>query len=1026
MKYNVIYRSLLFGIWLICLVSCVDDTFDNQTIRPGESHITATFEFNTFVPQLGSRSAGDSYDGIRNLHILIFDQNGTQLKRYIPIGLESDSVTVSKDVYDQDKAQLKMTLPTGKYQMYAVANIDRFYDDYIRGDRKKIENVDDLKSIELTWNLNSDGTLKEKNDEMLGIFTLLENKGSEDADPVITINKSNVGLHAYLRRAASKVTVAYNGSTLKPGVFIYIKSVTIKDIPGTCWLGKQKTVDNINDLIHSGETVKYSTEGVPYDENYPVLISNATPFYPSKEIWEDGNSKWVLDPEGHSSKSENSLFFYENIQGFGVDKSQQDNNNDGLPDNRDIEKDDKPYGTYIEVEAYYRSVVADPERAGEGPIKYRFMLGKNETTDYNAARNCHYKLTLKFNGYANDVDWHIEYEQPVLEVSQPKVFNYQGKIFEPDSKFSNLGHEFSTDNVIKVRSYDKATRDKIDWTVSYRDPNSTTYSDHCDWLECVYDPTSTAHERAVTFRVPEEEVWKNMREIDIDSALQNTAPKSGPYNLADWGGAKDKYGVQCTANCYLIDAPGTYMLPMVYGNSIHNGLTNANSYKFTGSSDANNILRTFKNHLKDDITDPYIKNNKHGGVNLQPKSASVIWQDENGLIENVRYDDTAYGGMGGIIFSVPTAKICQGNAIIAVKDAAGTVMWSWHIWVTRFDFDKTIKVTSYDTNLKFDVMSVNLGWCSPHKFKIRYFKRRECVVKFTAGNLSDSITIVQESHMAFPRGNNVYYQWGRKDPFIGTNSNWQNKVRYDGAGKEYGVWDNPPRLTDDNPNDTTLNQYRLTTREALHLMIQKPDTWHNPKRRCTGVIKDKNGKDSVYLWASDNKTYANLWEGKSAKNLGMTFKTVYDPCPVGYQIGTPNSVCGFTSIGENTNDKDYWMDVRFENILTGNPAFNPTAEYNADNGIYEFYTNREKYQSIIFPETGYRDWDSFAGVYGFGYIGYVWLAGNRLNDDNNSYNFEFSRADITTGLAYVRPKNYFYPCDGFPVRPVLWSIHGTE
>ncbi len=137
MKYNVIYRSLLFGIWLICLVSCVDDTFDNQTIRPGESHITATFEFNTFVPQLGSRSAGDSYDGIRNLHILIFDQNGTQLKRYIPIGLESDSVTVSKDVYDQDKAQLKMTLPTGKYQMYAVANIDRFYDDYIRGDRKK-------------------------------------------------------------------------------------------------------------------------------------------------------------------------------------------------------------------------------------------------------------------------------------------------------------------------------------------------------------------------------------------------------------------------------------------------------------------------------------------------------------------------------------------------------------------------------------------------------------------------------------------------------------------------------------------------------------------------------------------------------------------------------------------------------------------------------------------------------------------------------------------------------------------------
>ena len=73
-------------------------------------------------------------------------------------------------------------------------------------------------------------------------------------------------------------------------------------------------------------------------------------------------------------------------------------------------KDHKPYGTYVEVEGYY--VSKNPQNPGDGPIKFRFMLGKDIATDYNAERNHHYKLTLMFKGYGNDADWHIEYEEP--------------------------------------------------------------------------------------------------------------------------------------------------------------------------------------------------------------------------------------------------------------------------------------------------------------------------------------------------------------------------------------------------------------------------------------------------------------------------------------------------------------------------------------------------------------------------------------------------------------------------------------
>ena len=37
--------------------------------------------------------------------------------------------------------------------------------------------------------------------------------------------------------------------------------------------------------------------------------------------------------------------------------------------------------------------------------------------------------------------------------------------------------------------------------------------------------------------------------------------------------------VENTANSYVISAPGVYMFPLVYGNAIKDGATNASAYK---------------------------------------------------------------------------------------------------------------------------------------------------------------------------------------------------------------------------------------------------------------------------------------------------------------------------------------------------------------------------------------------------------------------------------------------------------------
>ena len=47
-----------------------------------------------------------------------------------------------------------------------------------------------------------------------------------------------------------------------------------------------------------------------------------------------------------------------------------------------------------------------------GPIKYHFMLSlKDAVKNCDAERNYHYKVTLKFNGNANDNSQHIDYRE---------------------------------------------------------------------------------------------------------------------------------------------------------------------------------------------------------------------------------------------------------------------------------------------------------------------------------------------------------------------------------------------------------------------------------------------------------------------------------------------------------------------------------------------------------------------------------------------------------------------------------------
>ena len=111
---------------------------------------------------------------------------------------------------------------------------------------------------------------------------------------------------------------------------------------------------------------------------------------------------------------------------------------------------------------------------------------------------------------------------------------------------------------------------------------------------------------------------------------------------------------------------------------------------------------------------------------INPVSAELVWEDHAGLVSGISYRD------GRIVFKT---EGIEGNALIAVKDADGKILWSWHIWCTDKPVDHLYK-NSYG---EFTMMDRNLG-----------------ATRADHGN-------GDEWHESC----GLCYQWGRKDPFVG-------------------------------------------------------------------------------------------------------------------------------------------------------------------------------------------------------------------------------------------------------------------
>lgn len=437
------------------LVACTDELF-NDGDGKGETLVSASVNFSAYTSALETRSAGNAIKEIKTLWIVIYDANGNFVEKREITGFTSsitskehpDGITSAESATGH--AEFQMRLPNGKYKIYAVANCDEI-------SSADVSTEDALKSISLSWNASD---VKE-NSEMFGYFHESDNNTAEGFDAqIITISPSTSQLHAWVKRAASKLTVAFDTRNLKENIYIYVKSVAVKDISKNCLLGKSNTPDDATELIKTGEVFYFGgakashTDAKANHANWRMINKGTG-------IWGYNSEKnGALDSDDYDAMKKyehgenvQALYFYENMQGEGTSGTMTDKRQDvydddeskisfpeGVNEDNAAWKDAKRFGSYVEVEAYYIS--ENVKRLGEGPIKYRFMLGKDTHIDYNAERNYHYKLTLCFNGYANDIDWHIDYDE-----------EHTPGLFTPDTTY--VSYYYNVEQDVAVRATPK-------------------------------------------------------------------------------------------------------------------------------------------------------------------------------------------------------------------------------------------------------------------------------------------------------------------------------------------------------------------------------------------------------------------------------------------------------------------------------------------------------------------------------------------------------------------------------------------
>lgn len=485
----------------------------------------------------------------------------------------------------------------------------------------------------------------------------------------------------------------------------------------------------------------------------------------------------------------------------------------------------------------------------------------------------------------------------------------------------------------------------VDWTLEYS-------SDGTNWSSTLPTDWSFSYsgslngEKEITVLVPDRSDGSKQSSSEIGAILKNT--QYDDLDLSYYDPSTNKITTsRNTANCYVVNGYGTFKFPAVYGNRIKNGADN----------NANNLKsgRYIGGSTKDIDADEF-----NGKVKIENiSSAELIWQDSFGLITEV--GKTSSDDFDYVTFTVPQNTVKPGNALIAVKNASGVILWSWHIWFCEQPLNLG---ASTDGVHKF--MSINLGWKSNDASTINYtlYSEKKIYTRIKADDQTKTVTLKRnpynkmENSTVTPttNGYSPFYQWGRKEPLLcGDNS------------KVYDINGNEKSFSTDGTTEWTItyNENNLsTTFSGVRYAIENPLSFlNNWKAGDTNDVMEHGNE----RWSANSRSSSEISKSQEV------IKTIYDPCPVGFKV--PNA-----------------------NVLQ--PMINKSKEDTSDTNRFMYYYPEKDSSQAFWVGLGYYENIATKGS-GTGAYQYCWsascsLANKRFGTDGFAYCVYKTGSNIST------------------------------
>lgn len=393
---------------------------------------------------------------------------------------------------------------------------------------------------------------------------------------------------------------------------------------------------------------------------------------------------------------------------------------------------------------------------------------------------------------------------------------------------------------------------------------------------------------------------------------------------------------------------------------------------------------------------------------ISPASAELVWETgyQKGIIQSVSLtSDKKY-------VLIKSGYLLEGNAVVAVKDAAGNILWSWHIWKTTFDLDglNRVHTQTYRTNPRIMNASLYFNGMSP---------RNLVMMDCSLGAFDSTPSNTDDVTRTF----GLYYQFGRKDPFPAA------KYRTgDVTGTDYfqsvDVFDK-----DGNKLDAAAlkgAKYQIKSSAIAGGTGVANTITYSIKYPLTFILQDLADATpagiSSYNWIYGATPQTTAWKasnklwGGDLNNVTtslpldtkFTKKTIYDPCPYGWCVPPQDTWTNFTTTAAggdyNTNNPVYYNSPAEDkyNWTVAQQGFTSAPVFGR-----RFFISGSSGNTAFYPAAGYR-YGGNGEQYNVGYYCCAWSsAPYQWDSPFASYLYAYNESLTIMGIGAGR--SYAYP-----------------